>query len=118
MQLYLNEENTIIKSNIQNIIRSGVNVVISRKGIDLRSQAYLSKAGIMSIKRVKENDLLWLEKAIGGKITKELYPDELKKNSGYAGNVYENTIHEDKMVFVEECKSLKSVTILLGPVQK
>jgi chaperonin GroEL (HSP60 family) len=118
MQLYLNEENTIIKSNIQNIIRSGANVVISRKGIDLSSQAYLSKAGIMSIKRVKENDLLWLEKATGAKITKELYPDELKKNLGYAGKVYEKIVHEDKMVFVEECKSPKSVTILLRASSK
>ena len=46
----------------------------------------------MSIKRVKENDLLWLEKATGGKITKELNPDELKKNLGYAGKVYEKII--------------------------
>ncbi len=113
MQLYIDEENTIIKNKIQNIINCGANVVISRKGIDLRAQDYLSKAGVMSIRRVKENDLMWLEKATGGKITKELDRHELKENLGYAGKVYEKIVGDDKMVFVEECKSPKSVTILL-----
>jgi archaeal chaperonin len=113
MQLYIDEENTIIKHKIQNIIDCGANVVISRKGIDLRAQDYLSKAGIMSIRRVKENDLMWLEKATGGKITKELDNHELKKNLGYARKVHEKIVGDDKMVFVEECKSPKSVTILL-----
>src|SRR5919107_1103490 len=32
---------------------------------------------------------------------------------GYAGNVYEKFVGDDKMVFVEDCKNPKSVTILL-----
>ncbi|MBA3749583.1 MAG: thermosome subunit [Nitrosopumilus sp.] len=113
MQLFLNEEITIIQSKIQSIINCGANVVISRKGIDSKAQDYLAKAGIMSIRRVKENDLLWLEKATGGKITKELNFSELKKNFGYAGKVYEKMVGDDKMVFVEDCNSPKAVTILL-----
>ncbi len=113
MQLFINKVNEMTKSKIQNIINCGANVVISRKGIDSRAQDYLSKSGIMSIKRVKENDLHWLEKATGGKITKELSSYELKENLGYAGKVYEKMVGDDKMVFVEGCKSPKSVTILL-----
>ncbi len=113
MQLFFKEEKAIIQSKIQNIIDSGTNVVISRKGIDLNAQSYLAKAGIMSIRRVKENDLLWLEKATGGRIIKELNSSELKENLGYAGKVFEKLVGEDKMVFIEECQSPKSVTILL-----
>ncbi len=113
MQHYLKEEESIIKSKIQQIIDSGTNVVISRKGIDLKAQDYLCKARIMSIRRVKENDLLWLEKATGGKTTKELNFNDLKANLGYAGKVYEKMVGDDKMVFVEDCNSPKSVTILL-----
>ncbi|MDP8907107.1 MAG: thermosome subunit [Thermoproteota archaeon] len=113
MQLFINKENEVTKSKIQSIINCGANVVVSRKGIDSRAQDYMSKFGIMSIKRVKENDLHWLEKATGGKITKEISSHDLKENLGYAGKVYEKTVGDDKMVFVEGCKSPKSVTILL-----
>jgi chaperonin GroEL (HSP60 family) len=113
MQLFIKKENEMTKSKIQSIINCGANVVISRKGIDSRSQDYLSKSGIMSIKRVKENDLLWLEKATGGKITKGSNSYELKENLGYADKVYEKMVGDDKMVFVEGCKYPKSVTILL-----
>lgn len=113
MQLFINKENEMTKSKIQSIINCGANVVVSRKGIDSRAQDYMSKFGIMSIKRVKENDLHWLEKATGGKITKELSGYDLKENLGYAGKVYEKMVGDDKMVFVEGCKSPKSVTILL-----
>ncbi len=67
----------------------------------------------MSIKRVKENDLHWLEKATGAKITKELESINLKENFGYAGKVYEKIVSDDKMIFVENCRSPKAVTILL-----
>jgi chaperonin GroEL (HSP60 family) len=110
---YKRKENMIIKNKIENIISSGSNVVVSRKGINLEAQEYLSKAGIISIKRVKENDLLWLEKATGAKITKELESNSIKENLGYAGKVYEKTVCDDKMIFIDNCKSPKAVTLLL-----
>lgn len=113
MQLFRMEENSMIKEKIQNIINCGAKIVFSRKGIGLRAQEYLSKAGIMSIKRVKENDLYWLEKATGGKIINTLDADDLKDNLGFAGKIYEKKINDDKMVFVEKCISPKAVTILI-----
>ena len=62
MYLFRIEENNITRNKIQKIIDSGVNVVINRKGIDLVAQDLLAKFGIISVKRVKENDLHWLEK--------------------------------------------------------
>lgn len=118
IQSYLNEETQILRAKIQKIIDSGATIVISRKGISLRAQDYLSKAGIMSIRRVKENDLHWLEKATGGNITHDLINSNLSEYLGYAGKVYEKFVGDDKMVFVEECKSPKSVTILLRASSK
>jgi len=115
---YKRKENMIIKNKIENIVNSGSNVIVSRKGIGLEAQEYLSKAGIISVKRVKENDLHWLEKATGAKITNELENSNLKENLGYAGKVYEKTIGDDKMIFIEDCKSPKAVTLLLRSSSK
>ena len=112
IQLYFDKESSTIKSKVQSIINSGANVVISQKGISLLAQHYMARANIISIRRVKENDLFWLEKATGASITNDL--DNISdKYLGYAGKVYEKFIGDDKMVFVEGCKNPKSVTLLL-----
>ena len=113
MGLFYVEENNMIKEKLQNIVDCGVDVVFSRKGIGLFAQDLLSKAGIISVKRVKENDLHWLEKATGGKIIKELNVKDIKGNLGFSGKVYEKKVNDDKMVFVEKCNSPKAVTILI-----
>lgn len=107
------EEKKMIKEKIQKIVDCGVDVVFCRKGIGLFAQDLLSKAGIVSIKRVKENDLHWLEKATGGKIIKDLDIEEIKKDLGFSGMVYEKKVNDDKMIFVEKCISPKAVTILI-----
>jgi chaperonin GroEL (HSP60 family) len=66
----------------------------------------------LTVKRVKENDLLWLSKATGGKVVRDF--DSISKNDlGYAAKVYERMVDEDKMVFVDGCTNPKSITILL-----
>ena len=112
MQAYISKENDDVKEKTQKIINSGTNVVISQKGISLLAQHYLSRAGIISLRRVKENDLHWLSKASGGLITNDL-DNITETHLGYAGKVYEKFVGDDKMVFVDECKNPKSVTILL-----
>jgi chaperonin GroEL (HSP60 family) len=87
-------------------------VVISRKGIDNIAQEALAKAGIISMRRVKSNDLWWVEKATGAKTCKSLEdisPDDL----GHAKKVYQKMVGDDKMVFVDGCSNPKSVTLLL-----
>jgi chaperonin GroEL (HSP60 family) len=102
-----------LKLMIQAIVESGANVVISRKGIGLLAQSMLAQSKIISIKRVKENDLHWIEKATGAKITNDLSINSIRSCLGYAGNVHETLVGEDKMVFIEECVNPKAVTILL-----
>ncbi|HET6517433.1 MAG TPA: thermosome subunit alpha [Nitrosopumilaceae archaeon] len=111
MSLFLNQESNDLISKVRKIVDSDVNVVISRKGIDSLAQEYLAKAGIISMRRVKNNDLWWVEKATGAKTCKSLEnisPDEL----GQAKKVYQKTVGDDKMVFIDG-KNPHSVTLLL-----
>lgn len=76
IESYKDQETLTIKSKIQHIMDSGANVVISRKGINTFAQHMLTRAGIISVRRVKENDLLWLAKATGASISEKLSHDE------------------------------------------
>jgi chaperonin GroEL (HSP60 family) len=153
IQSYKQQEKQTIKSKIQHVIDSGANVVVSRKGINTFAQHILTQAGIISVRRVKENDLLWLAKATGASISEKLSHDIDKHDDkhnhnhdgnhyhqdshnhentqhrhdntlyyhhgdidiklGYAEQVYEKLVGDDKMVFIEGCRSPKAVTLLL-----
>ena len=111
MSQFLIQENNDLDHLVENIVNSGANVVISRKGVNDFVQESLAKKGIISMRRVKYNDLWWLEKAVGAKTCEsieKISPNEL----GFARKIYEKTVGGDPMVFVEG-KSPKSVTILL-----
>ncbi|MDQ3836944.1 MAG: thermosome subunit [Thermoproteota archaeon] len=150
---YKQQETQMIKSKIQHIIDSGANVVISRKGINTFAQHMLTQAGIISVRRVKENDLLWLAKATGASISEKLsheadghgheynhnhdsnhcnhdghkhgntqgrddntlhyHHGDIDIKLGYAEQVYEKFVGDDKMVFIEGCRNPKAVTLLL-----
>jgi thermosome len=112
IKAYLDEQAFELRAKVQAIIDSGANVVVSRGGINTLAQTMLAHAGIMSVRRVKENDLWWLEKATGAKITRDL--DSISQSDlGHAGRVCERLVGDDRMVFVEECKNPRSVTMLL-----
>lgn len=113
IQNFVKAESDIVSNKVQKIIESGANVVISRKGINLRACEYFAKARIISIKRVKENDLFWLEKSTGAKIINDVNSLKLENFLGFAGKVYEKLVGDDKMVFLDECKDPKAVTLLL-----
>jgi chaperonin GroEL (HSP60 family) len=112
MSQFYDQENTDLLALVKSISDSGANVVISRKGVNEFVQEALAKKGIISMRRVKYNDLWWLEKATGAKTCKDvekISSDEL----GFAKRVYEKTTGGEKMVFVEGGDNPKSVTLLL-----
>jgi chaperonin GroEL (HSP60 family) len=109
---YRDKKTDDLLQKIEYVIKSGANVVFSRGGIDPLALNHFSKNKIVTVKRVKENDLLWLSKATGAKIVRDF--DGISKNDlGYAAKVYERMVDEDKMVFVDGCTNPKSITILL-----
>ena len=140
LKAYSDAQKEMIESKLRHIVDSGANVVISRKGINTFAQNYLREAGIISLRRVKENDLIWLAKATGATVAGRLDHEhehshdhehghyhnhdhnddhhqyqhgDIDIKLGYAQRVYEKFVGDDKMVFVEGCKNPKSVTLLL-----
>ena len=112
MKAFLDQENDMLEKMATKIKASGADVVFCQKGIDDMVQHYLSKAGIMAARRVKESDMQKLARATGGKVTNNL--DDLKAaDLGLAGHVEERKIGDDKMIFVEKCKDPHSVAILI-----
>jgi archaeal chaperonin len=112
MSLFLKQQTSNVVSKVKKIIESGANVVISRKGINFVAQEALAKAGIISMRRVKANDLWWIEKATGASTCKSL-ENISSTELGHAKRVYQKTVGDDKMVFVDGCKNPRSVTLLL-----
>ena len=113
LEKYHRSEYELLEIKVQNIIDSGANIVISQKGINKIVQQRLSRANIISLHRVKENDMLWLEKSTTARIVKDLNGPISSNTLGYAGKVYEKLVGDDKMIFIDECKNPKSVTLLL-----
>ena len=97
---------------VTKIKASGANIVFCQKGIDDMVQHFLTREGIMAVRRIKESDMEKLARATGGKITANL--NDLKTaDLGFAGLVEERKIGDDKMIFVEKCKDPHSVAILI-----
>ncbi|MCH9658343.1 TCP-1/cpn60 chaperonin family protein [archaeon] len=112
MQMFLEEENRMLKAMVDKLHDIGVNVLICQKGIDDISQHYLSKYGIMAVRRVKESDMIKLSKATGGRVISNL--DDLSENDlGSANLVHQKKVESDKWVFIEGCKHPQSVTLLI-----
>ena len=112
MKSFLNEENNMLKTMVDKVIGTGATVVFCQKGIDDAAQHYLAKAGVLTVRRIKESDLTKLAKATSARIVTNL-DDLSEKDLGFADLVEERKIEEDRWVFVEGCKHPKSVTLLL-----
>jgi thermosome len=112
IQQFLDEEEHMLRRMVEKIQNSEANVVICQKGIDDMAQHFLSKAGIMAVRRVKKSDIEKLAKATGGTIFTNL-DDVTPEKLGWAGLVEERKIMNDSWIFIEECKDPKSVVILI-----
>ena len=112
MQMFLEEENRILKEMVDKLYDVGANVLICQKGIDDIAQHYLAKHGIMAVRRVKESDMIKLSKATGGRVTTNI-DDLTEKDLGTANLAHQKKVESDKWVFIEECKYPHSVTLLI-----
>jgi len=112
MQMFLEEENRMLKTMVDKIHAVGANVLICQKGIDDIAQHYLAKHGILAVRRVKESDMTKLTKATGGRISTNL-DDLSEKDLGFADIVHQKKVESDKWVFIEGCRNPLSVTLLI-----
>jgi thermosome len=112
MQAFIEQEERMIKDMVDKVQEAGANVLFCQKGIDDLAQHYLSKAGIMAVRRVKKSDMEKLSKATQASVVTNI-EDLTSEDLGEAGAVRERKISGDEMIFVEECKDPKAVTLLV-----
>src|SRR5512136_910905 len=112
LQAFLDQEETMIKGMVNNIVDSDANVLFVQKGIDDLAQHFLAKAGIYTVRRVKKSDMEKLARATGGRVVTSIH-EISKEDLGKAGLVEERKVSDDKMTFVEQCTNPKSVSIIL-----
>lgn len=112
LQLFLDQEEAMIKATVDKVVNSGANVVFVQKGVDDMAQHFLAKAGLMVVRRVKKSDMEKLARATGAALISNF--DEISADDlGYAALVEEKKISGDAMIFVTGCENPKSVSILL-----
>ncbi|MBI4014343.1 MAG: TCP-1/cpn60 chaperonin family protein [Candidatus Aenigmarchaeota archaeon] len=112
LQAFLNQESAMLKDMAKKVSASGATVVFCQKGIDDLAQHYLAKSGISAARRVKKSDMELLSKATGANIVSAI--DEiLPSDMGFAGKVYERKIVGEEVIYVEDCKDPKAVTIFV-----
>ncbi len=112
LQAFLQEEENMLRTMVDQIKASGANVLFAQKGIDDLAQHFLAKEGVFAVRRVKKSDMEKLAKATGGRVVTKL--DELAKDDlGKAKQVYEKKIGDDTMSFVTGAKNPKAVSILV-----
>ncbi len=112
IRAFLEEEENILKSYVDKLKSLGVNAVFTTKGIDDIAQYYLAKAGILAVRRVKRSDIEKLVRATGGRLVTNI-EDMTEADLGFAGLVEERRVGDEKMVFVEQCKNPRAVSILI-----
>ena len=112
MQAFLDQETRILKTMVEQVKKTGANIVICQKGIDDLAQHFMAKEGILAVRRAKESDMEKLARATGARIANKI-DDLSSEDLGEAGLVEERKIGGDKMVIVEKCKDPSSVTILI-----
>ncbi len=112
LNAFLQEEENMLKRMVEQVKKSGANVVFCQKGIDDLAQHYLAKEGIYGVRRVKKSDMEKLAKATGANIVSKV-SELTKEDVGTAGLVEERKIGDDSLTFVTGCKKAKAVSILM-----
>ncbi len=109
---FMEEESQLLRDMVKTIKETNANVVLCQKGIDDIVQHYMSKEGILAVRRIKESDMSKLAKSTGGRIVGSVN-DLNNSDLGSAQNVEEKRVEEDNWVFIEGCKNPKAISILI-----
>ncbi|RLI83380.1 thermosome subunit [Archaeoglobales archaeon] len=112
LQKFIEQEEKMLRDMVDTLVDAGANVVFCQKGVDDLAQYYLSKAGVLAVRRVRQSDIEKIAKATGAKILTDLR-DVKPEDLGTADLVEERKIGDEKMVFIEGCQNPKAVSILI-----
>ncbi|MEA1904953.1 MAG: thermosome subunit beta, partial [Candidatus Hadarchaeota archaeon] len=98
LKAFLGEEERMLREMVDIVKKAGANALFCQKGIDDLAQHFLTKAGVLAVRRAKKSDMEKLARATGARVVtnfRDLSSDDL----GHAGLVEERKIAGDKMVF-------------------
>ncbi|TQD26747.1 thermosome subunit alpha [Methanolobus vulcani] len=112
MNLFVEQEEKMVKEMVDKIIASGANVVFCQKGIDDLAQYYLEKAGVYACRRITKSDLKKLARATGATLFQDV-TDIRPEDLGEAEVVEERELHGSKMTFLLGCKEAKTASLIL-----
>jgi len=112
LNAFLQEEENMLRRMVDQVKKSGANVVLCQKGIDDLAQHFLAKEGIYGVRRVKKSDMEKLAKATGANIVSKV-SELTAEDVGHAGLVEERKIGDDSLTFVTGAKKAKAVSILI-----
>jgi thermosome len=111
-QAFLDEEEHMVHTMVNTVVKSGATVLFCQKGIDDVAQHYLAKAGILAVRRLKKSDIENLARATGANIVNSI--DAITpKDLGAAGLVEERKVSGDEMIYISKCKDPKAVSIIV-----
>ncbi|MCD5424985.1 MAG: TCP-1/cpn60 chaperonin family protein [Methanosarcinaceae archaeon] len=109
---FLDQEEGMLKSMVDKVIKSGANTVFCQKGMDDMVEYYLAKENIFAVSRVKKSDLEKLTDSTNANIIQNL--DEITESDiGSAGLIEEKNLSGKEIIFVTECATKSSVSIIL-----
>ncbi|MFA6888082.1 MAG: thermosome subunit beta [Candidatus Woesearchaeota archaeon] len=111
MQAFLDQEERMLRKMVDQIATTGATVVLCQKGIDDLAQHFLAKKGICAVRRVKKSDMDALTRATGAKLVTNI--DDFSATDLGIADVEEQNIGDENMIFVQNCKNPKAVTILI-----
>jgi thermosome len=112
MNLFVEQEEKMVKEMVDKIVASGANVVFCQKGIDDLAQYYLEKAGVYACRRITKSDLKKLSRATGATLFQDV-TDIKTEDLGAADVVEERDLHGSKMTFLLGCKEAKTASLIL-----
>ncbi|KAH8914731.1 T-complex protein 1 [Atractiella rhizophila] len=111
-------EADLVLERIDKILKAGVNVVLTTKGIDDLCLKAFVEAGAMAVRRCKKEDLRRIAKATGARLISTLANmegDESFETSaiGYADEVVQERIGDDECILIKGTKAVSSSSIIL-----
>jgi chaperonin GroEL (HSP60 family) len=108
----MEREEAELRGLVDAIVDSGANVVFCQKGIDDLVQHFLTREGVLAVRRVKKSDMRSLARATGARRVSD-FGDFSAEDLGRAGLVEERDLGDETFIFVEECENPRSVSLLL-----
>ena len=112
LQQFMEREEAELRGLVDAIVDSGANVVFCQKGIDDLVQHFLTREGVLAVRRVKKSDMRSLARATGARRISD-FGDFSAEDLGRAGLVEERDLGDETFIFVEECENPRSVSLLL-----